>query len=317
MRWVGIDEAGYGPNLGPLVMTAVVAEGPGRRPPDVWRDLPDHVGRAGDETDRLWVDDSKAILRAPDGRPRLDAACLAALAALGRTPPSSFHALLNMLDAGSFVDVEIAPWLDDDDHAWPSAEAHAIAERCGALRSFSKARWKIVEVVSVVVGPARFNTGLAETGSKALVHFSAFSHLMRRLWERANDGVPTAVCSDKHGGRHFYLSLLLELFPDIWIDRGPEGPDLSRYTLRTGNRRLELSLCPRADAENGLVALASIVSKSVRECWMGVFNAHWTTRLPGLRPTAGYPGDSRRFRDAIEAECLMRGMAPALWWREK
>ena len=25
MRWVGIDEAGYGPNLGPMVMTAVIA----------------------------------------------------------------------------------------------------------------------------------------------------------------------------------------------------------------------------------------------------------------------------------------------------
>ena len=28
MRWVGIDEAGYGPNLGPLVMTAVIAGSP-------------------------------------------------------------------------------------------------------------------------------------------------------------------------------------------------------------------------------------------------------------------------------------------------
>ena len=33
MRWVGIDEAGYGPNLGPLVMTAVIAEGQKARVP--------------------------------------------------------------------------------------------------------------------------------------------------------------------------------------------------------------------------------------------------------------------------------------------
>ena len=39
MLWVGIDEAGYGPNLGPLVMTAVVAAGPDDRRPDLWGDL--------------------------------------------------------------------------------------------------------------------------------------------------------------------------------------------------------------------------------------------------------------------------------------
>ena len=40
VRWVGIDEAGYGPNLGPLVMTAVIAEdreGRNRLEPDPLR----------------------------------------------------------------------------------------------------------------------------------------------------------------------------------------------------------------------------------------------------------------------------------------
>ena len=39
---------------------------------------------------------------------------------------------------------------------------------------------------------------------------------------------------------------------------------------------------PRADQGDGLVALASIVSKTVRELWMDVFNAYWCRRIPGL-----------------------------------
>ncbi len=58
---------------------------------------------------------------------------------------------------------------------------------------------------------------------------------------------------------------------------------------------------PRADAGDGLVALASIVSKTVRELWMDIFNAYWQARVPGLRPTAGYHVDAIRFRRDIEA----------------
>src|ERR1700735_2232420 len=47
LRWVGIDEAGYGPNLGPMVMTAVVDEGPVGRTPDLWRHLAGTGARAG------------------------------------------------------------------------------------------------------------------------------------------------------------------------------------------------------------------------------------------------------------------------------
>ncbi len=122
---------------------------------------------------------------------------------------------------------------------------------------------------------------------------------------------------DKHGGRHYYLQPLSQAFPEAWIDRGPEGPDLSRYTIRDRNRRLELTLMPRADQCDGLVALASIVSKTVRELWMDVFNAYWRGRIPGLRPTAGYPSDAVRFRQAIERIASAEGHDPAHWWRIK
>ena len=72
---------------------------------------------------------------------------------------------------------------------------------------------------------------------------------------------------------------------------------------------------PRADQGDGLVALASIVSKTVRELWMDEFNAYWLRRIPDLRPTAGYPSDAVRFRQAIEDVALAERHDPAHWWR--
>lgn len=309
MIWAGIDEAGYGPNLGPMVMTAVIAEGPGDRPPDVWADCASTVSRAGGPPDRLWVDDSKAVFKARAGRDRLDAACLAAVAGSGGGRPTSLAELLRAVTAGTPADVELTPWIEGDP---------PIGTFAPPSDPFGSAPWRLVGTRSVVVGPARFNAALATTGSKAAVHFGAFVELMRAIRERAGGG-SASVVSDKHGGRHYYAGPLAVAFPDARVDRGPEGPELSRYTLvaRDGGGRLDLTLRPRADAGDGLVALASLVSKSIREHWMDAFNAHWIGCIPGLRPTAGYPVDARRFRDAIEADCLARGLGPEVWWRSK
>ncbi len=80
---------------------------------------------------------------------------------------------------------------------------------------------------------------------------------------------------------------------------------------------MTLRLAPRADARDGFVALASIVSKTLREEWMDVFNAFWASHVPGLRPTAGYPVDAARFRRAVEPSALALGVDPRLWWRER
>jgi ribonuclease HII len=309
MLWVGIDEAGYGPNLGPLVMTAVVAEGPHDRPHDLWADLSTTVCRAGGRGDRLWVDDSKEVYKARRGRERLDAACLAVIAATGRDRPLTFGALLEAVGAGTLVEVELSPWIEDDP-IYATCDPPAVDPLAGA-------HWRIVEVRTAVVGPARFNAGLEQSGSKAVVHFRAFAALLGHVWGSVTEQTSASVVSDKHGGRHFYAGPLSDAFPDAWIDRGPEGPELSKYTIRDAGRRLDLSLRPRADAGDGLVALASLVSKAIRERWMDAFNAHWSSRIPGLNPTAGYPVDAARFRLAIEADCAARGLDPSLWWRAK
>ena len=321
MRWAGIDEAGYGPNLGPLVMTAVVAEGPDSRPPRVWDDLAATVARADDPTRRLWVDDSKRVFKARKGRDRLDAATLAVLDAAGRPAPRTLGGLFEALGAGTLVDVELVPWLDAGRAPkYPPLLNRSFAEDAVARRPLAGAPWRVVDVRSAVVGPGRFNAGLdaAATGSKAAVHFAAFAELIDHLLRTTPPDRPIAVRGDKHGGRHFYAEPLRAAFPAAEVIPGLEGPDLSSYRLvGPGWAPLTIELVPRADGDDGLVALASIVSKALREHWMDAFNKHWVDQILGLKPTAGYPVDALRFRRAIEPLCLARGLDPSVWWRAK
>ncbi len=240
MRWVGIDEAGYGPNLGPMVMTAVVAEVTGCegeaampvRALDLWRDLAKTIDRAGGDPLRLWVDDSKAILRGGKGRDRLEAACLATIAAAGLGLPGSLTDLIEAIDAGTLADAELQPWFETEDAvmAWPWSHSRGAVEELLGRRSLEPAdgHWRLVGIHSVVVGPSRFNRDLAASDSKAEVHFGAFAQLLRRIWDRAADGMTTSVTGDKHGGRHYYLEPLSKVFGDAWIDRGLESPESSR-----------------------------------------------------------------------------------------
>ena len=332
MRWVGIDEAGYGPNLGPLVMTAVVVEAvpdpggldspPIDPPSQFWDDLSETVCRAGRRDGRLWVDDSKAILKGGKGRDRLVATCLAALDAADHQPPDRLEALVEALCGTTIPDPgELARWTPSrgEGPAWPGTEALERHARRPRRKPFapSSGRWRISHVRSVIVGPERFNEGLARHGSKAGVHFEAFQSLLREVWELAADSRPTHVSGDKHGGRHYYGEPLRAAFPEARIHPGPEGPALSEYALEAPGRKLNLRLTPRADAQDGLVALASIVSKTAREAWMDVFNAFWAGHVPGLKPTAGYPVDAARFRRVIEPASQALGLEPRLWWRER
>ncbi|WP_152051577.1 hypothetical protein [Tautonia marina] len=326
MRWIGIDEAGYGPNLGPLVMTAVIAEGPDDTRPDPWLDCPDTVCRSGVRDARLWIDDSKRLYRQGAGLDRLDAAAFAALDAAQLPLPDGFRAFLATLGVDPDRDGEVFPWLPiGTDCPVPHPSSAARVAETIRLRPFDSARWRIVALRSVVIGPSRFNQTLARTGSKALVHFSAFAELLGWAWDLAADGTPTFVRSDKHGGRHFYADLIRSCLPpfSVSILPGPEGPALSRYKIcssaETGTppRSLTLDLLPRADADDALVSIASILSKLIREYWMASFNAYWTARVPGLKPSAGYPVDAARFRRDLLAHLPDPNPPVATWWRLK
>ena len=50
---------------------------------------------------------------------------------------------------------------------------------------------------------------------------------------------------------------------------------------------------------------------------MGCFNRFWQTHVPGIRPTAGYPLDAKRFRTGIRAVQQRLGIPDHDLWRNR
>jgi len=74
-----------------------------------------------------------------------------------------------------------------------------------------------------------------------------------------------------------------------------EGDRTSVYELRTGGRMVRLSFEVEADDLYLPVALASMVSKYIRELLMECMNEYFVGMNASLKPTAGYWKDGQRF----------------------
>jgi hypothetical protein len=317
--WVGIDEAGYGPNLGPLVVTAVVVRGSSRKP-DLWADLP-FVRRVGDfEPDHFCVDDSKRVMARHDG-PSLMESSFAALAdSFLSEPPSGSSRRNGRLPkwSGFGPNVEGGPellrWAEPGTKPieWFDTRPPTLKRRRFVCR-----RWRAVAARIELIGPERFNHLLNRTGNKSEINGLAFLELVAWLRSIVPSGAQVHVTTDRHGGRHFYGALLAQAFPGLWIEKITETPALSRYLIDDGNAAFEITFQVQADASDGLVALASMVAKLMRERWMQVFNAWFARRMPDLRPTAGYPVDAKRFLEDVRHVIRSEGIEIDTIWRRK
>jgi ribonuclease HII len=133
-----------------------------------------------------------------------------------------------------------------------------------------------------------------------------------------DDGAESVlVFVDKHGGRNTYAAMLQNALSDGLVVAEKEGMEQSVYRVLGLKRELRFTFQPRADATHMCVALASMLSKYLREVLMLEFNRFWQSQVPGLKATAGYPGDSSRFFDSIRPALPRLGLAEEAVWRRK
>jgi ribonuclease HII len=111
--------------------------------------------------------------------------------------------------------------------------------------------------------------------------------------------------------------MVQEAFPDGWIVTERESAEESRYRVELLDRPITVVFRPRADGDCLAVALASMLCKYLREVCMRQFNRFWAQHVPGLKPTAGYPGDARRFFEEIRPAMARLGLTEDQVWRKR
>jgi hypothetical protein len=327
MAWIiGVDEAGYGPNLGPFVMTAVACRLPDERAEDdLWQVLRPAVRRHGEPDDgRLLVEDSKLVYAAPRGLLGLEAGVLALVRGAWRVarganqPAPVLGQLLDHLCPAARSELGCECWYTGTTPLPLEVKAGTLGAAADRLaRAAGEAGLCWGGVRSVVLCPSRFNAVLDRWGSKGVVLGLALAELLRGGHDPDEGTDPVAFVIDKHGGRNNYAALLQEAVPDGMVLAEEEGRERSVYRVIGLRRPVRLTFTPRADAGHLCVALASMVSKYLRELLMREFNTFWQRHVPGLKPTAGYPGDATRFFAAIRPAAARLGVPEAALWRRK
>lgn len=324
----GIDEAGYGPLLGPLCvgMTAFRVESwaPGDPAPNLWRLLSRAVCRKGnDKARRIAVDDSKK-LKLPnddgsaDSKPgrhpllHLERAVLAFLSTLPDAPNPRPATDLELFTAVGAT-CEPHPWYAGNVRAIPCAmTAPEIAIAANPLaRALSQRGVTPLHLSCRAICENTFNDEVERAGTKAAATALALAEHIRHAWDSWSDTDtedptlaaqlgPRLVC-DRQGGRVSYRGLLSRIIPEAKVSELEETERCSRYLLRTeaasghGARAMTVIFMPEAEGAHLPVALASMLAKLTRELMMARFNAYWRGIVPELKPTAGYVQDGRRY----------------------
>lgn len=330
---IGLDEAGYGPNLGPLLVG-----GSAWLVPEKLTETEFSEAFYKSFSAKGWslgcqhipLGDSKKLYQSGGGLQSLEAGLLALLHTLGPIPsspsPSSplasdLAALLRYVtDSHDERDLQSdwkLPWYQDLSSfqvpGCPELSEDEISrlaiEAFGALASSGI---QLVAIRASLVSEPEFNRRVLRLGSKGQLLSEATLDLASRMLCDF-PGTPIDIFCDRQGGRKNYLPLLLEWMPDQWFIETERNSIRCSYRS-TSQPTIQIHFTVRGDSFPA-TALASMAAKYLRERLMESFNAFWQSECQGLKPTAGYPVDAKRFRDEILPKANRLSLDETLWWR--
>ena len=293
---VGIDEAGYGPLLGPLVVSYTAFKLPSESlQADVWQLLNRSVTQTAKRAaGRLLITDSKKAHTKSAGLKHLERTTLASCCVAGQSP-SSIASLISMLDPACLPRLSAYPWYGDLDQQPLAGDEADIGIAANALtHDLKRQNMAFLGVKSRCLDVAYYNERVEIVRNKSNVLFTETCCLLQQALDHDVDE-DFQVVIDRQGGRIHYRESLLRMFPGADLSILRETEQMSSYEMIYQNRRSRLHFVVKADARCLPVSLASMVSKYVRELLMKRLNHYFLSFCPTLKPTAGYWQDGQRF----------------------
>jgi hypothetical protein len=321
----GIDEAGFGPLLGPLVVSTAAIQVPeGSLDADLWELLGGTVTRKPRKRPgSLAIGDSKQLFHRQHAKAleHLERGVLAMLATRDARP-QSLRELLALLAPRAVGALQEYPWYDQCDLPLPHClSATDVALAGNALTAaMGKAGMRLETIRAEVVDVGEYNRTVGATRNKSVTLFDVTSRLLVFLWQRLwHHGQPGSVRihADHQGGRIRYRPGLQRVFADCQFKILDETDTASGYHMSDTTRSAELFFSVQSDSRHLPVALASMVCKYIRELLMELFNRFWARHVPDLADTAGYYTDGKRFLSDIAAAIEALGIPRELLERSR
>lgn len=300
MIFAGIDEAGLGPKLGPLITASFAMSCPDNwDPSSPWRELPniftDKPSRK--KNCALPVCDSK-ILHPVGGTAALE---LTVGALYNTVCPEQQAAPATPEPIVMHPGKPVHPCYDAALSPFPlHCNCNDIVEKSSVLRdALSDAKvTPDYYAVHVLYEPA-FN-GVLDAGlNKNQLLLEQTGNHLTALVEKFGKEDSLFIVVDKQGGRNSYAPYLASLFPGEWPVEMEAGRERSLYHIRCSSFDAMISFQAKADRYSFFTAAASLAAKYVRERSMLQLNTWFSERFTELKPTAGYPQDAKRWLEEL------------------